>query len=145
MTQNDSEGYIMSSNPWEGLESPATFALLVLVIPARLTRIRVVVLGLRPSYQTRDCRATITAHRYPENVKENIWWAPTMCQTMREGPWSQGDKVWCSAPTLTSWVIQASYLTLCTSLRSIVKSNGLYLLKIVVRIALHNTCQVSDP
>lgn len=34
----------MFSNPWEGPESPATFALLVLVIPARLTRIRVVFL-----------------------------------------------------------------------------------------------------
>lgn len=73
MTQNDSEGYIMFSNPWEGPESPATFALLVLVIPAQTDQDQGGVLGLRPSYRTRDYRATVTAHHYPENVKENIW------------------------------------------------------------------------
>lgn len=56
MTQNDSEGYIMFSNPQEGPESSTTFALLMFVILAQTDQCPGGVLGVWPSYRTRDNR-----------------------------------------------------------------------------------------
>lgn len=42
VTKNDSEGYIMFSNPPEDPESPATFDLLMLTIPARPINVQMV-------------------------------------------------------------------------------------------------------
>lgn len=50
----------MFLNPWEGPESPATFALLVFVILAQSDQYLGGVLGLWPSYRVRDNRATAT-------------------------------------------------------------------------------------
>lgn len=78
MTQNDSEDYIMFSNPQEGPECPATSALLMFVIPAQTDQCLGGVLGVWPSYQTRDNMAAVLTHHYPKIKKTNIWWAPTM-------------------------------------------------------------------
>lgn len=63
----------MFSNPREGPESSATFALLMFVIPAQPDQRPGGVLGVWPSYQTRDNTAAVPTTPTQKEENKHLW------------------------------------------------------------------------